>query len=432
MASVLKDRGGWRIRFYSADGDRKQIRVPGVNKATAEKIGHHVDSLNAAKTAGDTVNRQTALWLADIGQSLHDKLAAAGLVDRREVQTLGAFVRGYIDRRTDVKPGTTMNYETVERNLVAFFGVDRQLRTVKPTDAVAFREWLRDHENQSENTIRRRCGRARQFFAAALKAGQVDGNPFDGMSVTVTGSEGKERFVTADESRLILEACPDAEWRLIFALCRWGGLRCPSEILPLTWDDVLWDRSRIIVRSPKTERYRGKGSRVIPMFPELVEPLSRAFAQAPEGAVHVVARYRDGNANLRTQFQRIIERAGITPWQKPFQNLRSTRETELMETYPAHVVVSWIGHSERVAQKHYLQLTDAHFERAVQSGVAPPVAPQTCETAKTGVPETEQPHEKHSDFRGVAGDCADEDYPVGTRTPTNRARICRATNYTTG
>ena len=35
---------------------------------------------------------------------------------------------------------------------------------------------------------------------------------------------------------------------------------------------------------------------------------------------------------------RIIRRAGLTPWPKPFQNLRSTRETELAETYPLHVV----------------------------------------------------------------------------------------------
>jgi len=54
------------------------------------------------------------------------------------------------------------------------------------------------------------------------------------MSVTVTGSKDKERFVTEGESQKILKACPDAEWRLIFSLCRYGGMRCPSEILPLT------------------------------------------------------------------------------------------------------------------------------------------------------------------------------------------------------
>ncbi len=73
----------------------------------------------------------------------------------------------------------------------------------------------------------------------------------------------------------------------------------------------------------------------------------------------------------------IIKRAGLKPWPKPFQNLRSTRETELMEKFPAHVVCGWIGNSEAIALKHYLQVTDDHFERAVrgEAEIGPEVAP---------------------------------------------------------
>jgi hypothetical protein len=52
---------------------------------------------------------------------------------------------------------------------------------------------------------------------------------------------------------------------------------------------------------------------------------------------HLVRDYR-GNANLGTQLHRIIERAGCEPWPKMFINLRSTRRTELQETFPSHVV----------------------------------------------------------------------------------------------
>jgi len=77
--------------------------------------------------------------------------------------------------------------------------------------------------------MRRRCGRARQFFAAAIKAKLIDENPFEGMSVTANGSTDKERFITEEESQKILKACPDLQWRLIFSLCRYGG---PIEISP--------------------------------------------------------------------------------------------------------------------------------------------------------------------------------------------------------
>ena len=56
--------------------------------------------------------------------------------------------------------------------------------------------------------------------------------------------------------------------------------------------------------------------------------------------------------------------AGLKSWPKLFQNLRSTRQTELAEQFPAHVVCAWMGNSEDVARDHYLQVTDAHFEAA--------------------------------------------------------------------
>ena len=394
MASVLKDGGGWRIRFYDGNGKRKQIRLAGINKATAEQIGRHVKVLNAAKTSNDrSLDRQTALWLADVGQTIHDKLAAAGLVEQRVSSNLGDFIAGYIERRSDVEPGTVTNYHQVRLNLVAFFGYEKPLRDITERDAAEFRTWLETAEGQSENTLRRRCGRARQFFTAAIKAKLIEENPFDGMPVSVGGSKDKARFITEAESQKILKACPDLQWRLIFSLCRYGGVRCPSEILALTWENILWDSQRIIVTAPKTKRYAGHETRVIPMFPELAGVLNEAYEMAfdrleDKSAVvsgPVVTRYSSASQNLRTTFDKIIKRAGLVPWPKPFQNLRATRETELMESYPSHVVVAWIGHSETVARKHYLQVTDANFERATSKVLAPQAAPQLC-----GVIETEE------------------------------------------
>ena len=90
------------------------------------------------------------------------------------------------------------------------------------------------------------------------------------------------------------------------------------------------------------------------------------FELAADGSVYIITRYRDTNTNLRTQLNRIIRRAGLEPWPKLFQNLRSTRETELAEQYPIHVVCAWIGNSKAVAAKHYLQVTDDHFAKATQ------------------------------------------------------------------
>jgi len=164
--------------------------------------------------------------------------------------------------------------------------------------------------------------------------------------------------------RSVLDACPDAEWRLIFALSRFGGLRCPSEHLALTWGDVDFGKGRMLIRSSKTEHHEGKGTRVMPIFPELTPHLEAMWDMADVGTVHVINRYRHDNANLRTQLVRILCLAKVKPWPKLFQNLRASRATELAAEHPSHVAAAWLGHSTIVAAKHYWQVTDADFEKA--------------------------------------------------------------------
>ena len=112
---------------------------------------------------------------------------------------------------------------------------------------------------------------------------------------------------------------------------------------------------------------------MIPLFPELWPILEEAYELALVGAANVVeGGYRDAalsedgwkNCNLRTQFQRILKRAGIPSWLVPFQNLRASRETELAHTFPLHVVTEWLGNTPQVALQHYLQVTEKDFARA--------------------------------------------------------------------
>ena len=75
------------------------------------------------------------------------------------------------------------------------------------------------------------------------------------------------------------------------------------------------------------------------------------------------------NCNLNVRLRRIVKNAGLTVWPRIFHNLRSSRQTELAEIFPSHVVCAWLGNSEDIAKKHYYQVTDAHF--AAASGHAP-------------------------------------------------------------
>lgn len=104
----------------------------------------------------------------------------------------------------------------------------------------------------------------------------------------------------------------------------------------------------------------------------------------PDGAEFVISNQRQGTATkLRTTLEKIVRKAKVEPWKKLFQNLRSSRETELMEECPAHVVVKWLGNSLKVAQAHYLQLSDSDFAKASAPMTDPSAAPALQNTSET-------------------------------------------------
>ena len=123
----------------------------------------------------------------------------------------------------------------------------------------------------------------------------------------------------------------------------------PSELVRLTWADVNWEQNRIVVHASKTEHHADGGIRVIPLFRELRDPLLALFAAAEDGAVNEFPGDWTEATNLRKRLNALAKLAGLAPWPKPWQNLRSTRETELFERYPAHVAASWIGNTVHVA-----------------------------------------------------------------------------------
>ena len=377
MASITYEKASGRrtIQFVGSDGRRRSIRLGPVSRRQAEAVKVKVEDLSAARATNHVAREDTLRWFTGLDDATYAKFVAVGLAEARQHTTLGAFLDDYIQRRSDVKESTRIVYGHTRRNLVEFFGANRPLRSINPGEADHWKLYLSSDQKLRPNTVRRRCGIAKQFLRAALRLQLLPANPFADIKGGVLSVPERFFFVTREMARQVLDACPDAQWRLLFALSRYGGLRCPSEHLRIRWVDVNWDKARFLVHSPKTEHHQGKDSRWVPIFPELLPYLREAFEEAPPGTEYVITRYRDTNANLRTQLCRIIRKAGLKRWPKLFQNLRSTRETELAERWPLHVVCAWIGNSQPVAARHYLQVTDEHFARATQESAAAVAAP---------------------------------------------------------
>ena len=187
-------------------------------------------------------------------------------------------------------------------------------------------------------------------------------------------ADSRQHYVSPEVARRLIDVAPDTDWQTIIALSRFGGLRCPSEVLSLKWEHVDWEQSRMRVPQPKLGGSRGRPFRVTPIFGTLRPYLEQARAAVPE-VPYVVAneRYRQAacspevgwkNANLRSQLLRIIQRAGFTPWPRLFHNRRSSLATDLVADFPPHLVARWLGHTEAIAEAHYGQATGEHFAAA--------------------------------------------------------------------
>lgn len=395
MASIITRPNGTREIAVCIGKSRPVIRLGHVTAKQAVSAKSFIEDLAACKLTGATWRNATAEWVNSLDGAIRRRIEKAGLVapmESRSAPTLRGWVQTFLSLRRDVKPGTMTNYGQVRDLLLEYFPADKRLDQFTPGEAEDFGLWLRSERKPNEpkelrhrkrklaeGTVRRHLKRCKQFFAAAVKRGIIPKNPFDGIK-TSNFSDDRFHFVSRRDAELILKACPDIEWRLIFALARFGGLRIPSEILPLEWSDINWEKSRFTVKSPKTEHHEGKGTRLVPIFPELLPYLRDAFEAAEPGERYVITQHRDRNANLRTQLVRIIARAGLDPWPKLFVNLRSTRLTELVESFPIHTVTSWLGNSPDVARKHYLQVTEDHYRRAADGG----------QSAAVGAPNSQQ------------------------------------------
>lgn len=369
MASLYKEKRGevtsYRVQWLEKNR-RRSIRLGTINETAAEQFCVHIEEILEARNHGRSLGLETTRWLRRLGDDLHSRLADAKLTERRHQTRLGDLIDSVIASKKNWKPSTREKHEIVGKHLTDVFGRDRDLRKISQGDAERWREAML--EKLARSTVSKMVKQARFFFKRAIADNLIEENPFDGVRAGSEVNSERLKFISQEIVQRCIDAAPDSQWRTIIALARYGGCRTPSETLRLRWSDINWERGRFMVRSVKTEHHEGKATRFTPLFPELREVLEEAFELAPEGEDRVIYRYRETERNLRTEMGRIIDRAGEERWPRVFQNLRASRETELCRQYPLHVVAAWLGNTPKVAQKHYLDVTEEDFQRAAACG----------------------------------------------------------------
>ena len=368
MASITTRKNGSRfIRFIDSNGQSQTITLGKCAMRYAESIKVKIEDLGSAMLHHHAPRDDTACWVADLGDCMAAKLERVGLIPPRITVTLKEWLEQYLaERKDDLKTESLRKLQQTKAKMMAFFDTGTELRKITVQQAIGWRQFLKVLK-LSEAAIKTHSGNAKTMVNEAVKRKLIEDNPFASLRSGSTPSR-YSRYVTPEDSERMVDACPDTEWKLLFGLARYTGLRIPSESQLLTWEDVDFERARLTVRSPKTERHAGHEQRIVPITPKLMTLLQNHFAEAEEGQQHLVT-IRGKGAVIR-KFQAIWRRAGVEPWKRLWQTLRQSCEQEwAMEGVPQFAVSLWMGHSMTVSGRHYANnVPDELFARVAGLG----------------------------------------------------------------
>jgi len=396
MASLYKVGTTYRILFSDGNGKRKSIWLGKMPKKAAETVLSNVEAIISYRLANRSLPTEVSSWLGGLSDDMLKKLAKAGLAtyERHTADELWTQFRKW--KNGDDVEKTTLNvYDHAERRFFAFFDRNTDLRNLQSEHFETWKTFLmteyrnpRTGKPLAVATVAGTVTKVKAVFNWAKRQKWIDSSPLEGVGCGSFVNEAKDREVNMDMYYLLLDACPCSDWRAIIALARIGGLR-PCEILRLRWADVDWERSRFKFLATKTKRYKGKGVRVVPLFPALRVELVRHFEdESSKGKEYVVNRYTNRESvSLAMPFNRIARKAGLEPVPRPFDNMRSSRATEVADEFGEYLESVWIGHTAKTAKECYIRLRDVDFERA--AGVSfkgQPEMRQASEMAQSSAP----------------------------------------------
>lgn len=392
MAGIAKHGKGHRVFWretmpHNPDGPsvvRQTIFVAGSRKV-AETVRGHIEELLAARDAGLAPPAGTVAWCAALpdGSTIRSSLEKFGLVRRSDRNraligmTLVEAMKHVIALKSptwgqDAKTGEC--WEQSRKWVEKYFG-RRLLVSITPSDVAQWRAWMGSPKVPGGRPLKPTSSgshvkKLKAVFAWAVGEGVIESNP--AADEVVPCEVAENQYIELDDFNRVLDQVTSLEWRVLLLMARFCGLRVPSEIKSMEWSDITFagagERSSILVRSSKTAHI-GKGTRLCPLFPEVQADL-RALFDDPKGSRRwVFGRLRD-NSNPSTQLHRFCARAGVQPWDRPFVSLRASAATDLAaKGISEHLRTQWLGHTPKVALRHYLKQRDRDWDLAL--GVTP-------------------------------------------------------------
>lgn len=362
----VSGRSGYELRFY-VERQRRAIWIGKISARGVREYDREIQSLLDSRRAGVSPEPDSVRWAEGLPDRIHAKLLSYGLVPPRKIRQLSpeqrklsAYTQAYIDELTAAER-TKNNYSQTRNWLVKHLG-SPDVGSITRQDMKRWQQFLKS-EGLALSNRNKHVQRAKTMFRAAVDDRILPESPADAIkqekaeAAQARGREG-DGLVSAETTLRVLSGLPDTNWRLIFGLMRFQGMR-RCEAWALEWTHVRWDDGMLDIHSPKT------GYRECPIFADTLPILQDAFEVAKPKARQCV-RLEGSEHSITPLLKKRVERilgAG-NAWPKICQQLRITRRNELERQFPNHTVNEWLGHDGATASKYYLRVTDSDLEKA--------------------------------------------------------------------
>jgi integrase len=306
---------------------------------------------------------------------------------------LSELLRDYLERtRTQIEPSTAASAAYRMKDFIAANG-NIFADTVTFEHCEKFQQFCIDRGlcQASANT---HVKMVRRIFSLAVKRGQLEKNPFNGISLMKVPKK-TVRLINENEFGRLMNAAQKLVWKARILIAKTSGLR-RGEVLNLTVNDVDFAKSKIIVQPKPDTDYtwrwvvKDKERRELPLVEEVAKLLTAIQLELPEKQPYFflspnrykyIMKLKDTGklidriakcpeANFRRDWKLICNRAGVEG--VTFHDLRATSITEWFEQgMMPHEVQRLAGHSSiETTMNYYVGIRESMIDRARQASSA--------------------------------------------------------------
>jgi integrase len=317
-----RERGGERRAyadfrdFADVGGRREALIPPGGSRATD-------DPVVAEALVGERL------------KTLQNRRRNKGLgLTARESGSLGEFAQYHLEEKAEegrVEETWIARAELHLETAVEFFGVERDVASIGPSDIKAYLKHLRRRPSRrggriSDGTARHYLNSLSNLFGRAVEEERIDANPVAKLKRGSKPSAHREeaRWLEVPDAALFLEAARLYEppnpshpnpfmYELVATLLLTGGRM--SEVFGLEVGDVSFERGTVTFRPNRWRRLKTAGShRTISLWPQLREILlaylNGPLGPPPDGLLFPSARGTGMVIDTRKQLDGIAKRGG--------------------------------------------------------------------------------------------------------------------------